>query len=98
MLPSHSTPCWPAAALRCAMLGCLLLCGAEAPAYDEQGDTLAPGEVWAPGDDSSCCESSCCRGGYCCSCPRCCCREAWHLQVLPDGLIYRSYLAGVKEP
>ncbi len=24
--------------------------------------------------------------------------EPWSLQVLPDGLIYRSYLAGVKEP
>lgn len=27
-----------------------------------------------------------------------CCDDWWRWQVLPEGLIYRSYLAGVKEP
>lgn len=37
-------------------------------------------------------------GGHGCGC-QCgaCCPEPWHWQLLPDGLIYRSYLAGVKE-
>jgi hypothetical protein len=101
-----STPYWPFRPLRLT-LGCLLLLGAAAaagaqdppappwPDSVDQDAGLAPSEAYEPADVDS---AACCEGGYCCNCPRCCCREAWRLHVLPDGLIYRSYLAGVKEP
>lgn len=58
-----------------------------------------PGEFWATG-------SSDCEGGdvifendMATDCLAACGSEAcWKLQCLPDGLIYRSYLAGPKEP
>ncbi len=56
--------------------------------------SLGPGEVWEPAVAPV---ETVCTGGCRCACSRCCCPEPWHLQVLPDGLIYRSYLAGVKE-
>ncbi|HEY2827812.1 MAG TPA: DUF1207 domain-containing protein, partial [Pirellulales bacterium] len=33
-----------------------------------------------------------------CGCNYCCDSNAWHSQVLPQGIIYQSYLAGTKEP
>jgi hypothetical protein len=39
------------------------------------------------------CTSPACTGEYHCNCG-----DAWHSQVLPQGIIYQSYLAGTKEP
>jgi hypothetical protein len=54
----------------------------------------------APGCCPAPCERVCpCYGPCACCgpCGCCGCEEPWHWQWLPDGLIYRSYIAGPKE-
>jgi hypothetical protein len=67
---------------------------------DEFGEPGVTFEASGPG----CCPTPCDRvcPGYgpcaCCGPCGCCgCEEPWHWQWLPDGLIYRSYIAGPKE-
>lgn len=60
------------------------------PVWDE-AEPLLTDEVGPP----VCCPHGGCHGN-CCP-PGSICKEAWHWEILPEGLIYRSYLAGPKE-
>lgn len=63
------------------------------PDGDPAAAELLPGEVWEPAVQTG----TSCYGACECLGPRNRPNEPWHWQILPDGLIYRSYLAGVKE-
>jgi hypothetical protein len=59
----------------------------DTAAPDLNGITNQPGYAPPP---TACCPT--CTGDYHCD------PNAWHSQVIPQGIIYQSYLAGTKEP
>jgi hypothetical protein len=74
------------------------------PAPSAVSEALPPGELWiAPSPEHSpyldaevyVPDPRFRRGSLLDPCPQC---DVWFWQVLPDGLIYRSYLAGMHEP